>query len=209
MKNILMNTEMTKAILDGRKTQTRRAGITNHGRYIIDDNLLKSYKLSNQDILKCGRYQKDEVIWVREPVRVENHLIHTIYCWYEADNKEFSLEIPDRFKNPLPKWILNGHNIPNGCIKEMARIFLKITDVRVERLKDISFDDIMSEGCSIDIKDRATYKDGTNEKFVSYFAYNWYKELWNKTAPKGYKWEDNPYIFVYEFERVNKNGSEL
>jgi hypothetical protein len=32
----------------------------------------------------------------------------------------------------------------------------------------------------------------------------WWINLWNSTAPKGYKWEDNPYVFVYEFERVKK-----
>jgi hypothetical protein len=201
MKNILMNKEMTKVILDGRKTQTRRVGITASGKYIIDDNLLKSYKLANQDILKCGKYQKGETIWVREPVHVENHLIHTMYCWYEADDKEFSLEIPDRFKDPMPRWILNSHNIPNGCIKEMARIFLKITDVRVERLHNCySFEHLEAEG--IMSKD----KNGVS-KLQEEMQDEWL-ELWDKTAPKGYKWNDNPYVFVYEFERVNKNRSE-
>ena len=211
MKNILMNTEMTKAILDGRKTQTRRAGITNHGRYIIDDNLLKSYKLSNQDILKCGKYQKDEVIWVREPAKIDMCFTEEIHFHYIADNKTSRLNIPKRFIKDgfVVDWMAHCNGVPNGCIKEMARIFLKITDVRVEMLQDISYEDTMAEGCVVGIEDCVTYEDDGEKKFVSYSAYNWYRELWNKTAPKGYKWEDNPYVFVYEFERVNRDGSRL
>jgi len=223
MKNILMNAEITKALLDGRKTQTRRAGITNHGRYIIDDSLLKSYKLSNQNILKCGKYQKDEVIWVREPAEITNFIDTDTYAElsfkYIADNALGSInsdnteeyDLVDFYEEKIygKKWVKAGARVPNGCLKEMARIFLKITDVRVEKLQDISYEDIMAEGCDIDISDCVTYNDDGEKKSVSYSAYNWYRELWNKTAPKGYKWEDNPYVFIYEFERVNKDGSEL
>ncbi len=200
MKNILMNREMTKAILDGHKTQTRRIGVTSSGKYIIDDNLLKSYKLANQDILKCGKYQKGDIVWAREPVHVENHLVHTMYCWYIADDKEFPLEIPDRFKDPMPRWLLGRHNIPNGCIKEMARIFLKITDVRVERLQNIGYDEISLEGFDV------AYKDCSGLSYEER-RFDWWIKLWDKTAPKGYMWDDNPYVFVYEFKRVNRDGS--
>jgi len=217
MKNILMNTEMTKAILDGRKTQTRRVGITNHGRYIIDDNLLKSYKLANQDILKCGKYKKGDIIWVREPAKVIDVRINIDNIGGEAymdyiysDGTKGTMQIPERFnvanRNYFPQWIRIRGGVPNGCIKEMARIFLKITDVRVEKLQDISVSDIEKEGIAFDTGRLEKYcntDDEFNDNVCEEFFERWI-ECWNKTAQKGYKWEDNPYVFVYDFERVLK-----
>jgi hypothetical protein len=66
--------------------------------------------------------------------------------------------------------------------------------VRVERLQDISVRDIEKatgwrrEIYSYSNKNKAFFKD--------------YRDFWNSTAKDGYKWEDNPYVFVYEFERV-------
>jgi hypothetical protein len=97
-------------------------------------------------------------------------------------------------------WIKNMQGIPNGCIKEMARIFLKITDVRVERLQDIGYDKISLEGFDV------AYKDCSGLSYEER-RFDWWIDLWNKTAQKGYKWNNNPYVFVYEFERVNIDGT--
>jgi len=203
MKNMLMNANMTKAILDGRKTQTRKIGITSHGKYIIDDNLLKSYKLSNQDILKCGKYQKDEVIWVREPAEIiefspsENiggSLVESsARVKYLADGYEtYWNEFPDNPKS----WLSKCKRVPVGCTKTMARIFLKITNVKIERLHSISIDDICKDAGLIknDYKRLFAYPNHIERKWI---------DLWNKTAPKYYKWDDNPYVFVYEFEKTD------
>ena len=72
--------------------------------------------------------------------------------------------------------------------KKYARIFLKVTNVRVERLQDIDYGDIIDEGWDYGINIRAL---------------EWWKKLWNSTTKDGYKWEDNPYVFVYEFERIH------
>lgn len=80
--------------------------------------------------------------------------------------------------------------------KKYARIFLKVTNVRVEKLHDISHDDIYNEGFPSDF-----YKKG-GQNFR-----NWFVDLWNSTAKDGYKWEDNPLVFVYEFERIDLNKS--
>ncbi len=202
MKNILMNTEMTKAILDGRKMQTRRVikARTDINKQEWIDTLISDY----------SKYRIGETIWVREPAEIiayDNETYELCYR-YKADDgiNAKSIIIPDRFlqKLSLPKWISNCQGVPNGCISEMARIFLKITNVRVERLKDISYIDTMAEGCDLDISDCVKYEGQEQEEAVSYSVYCWYRDLWNKTAPKGYKWEDNPYVFVYEFERVER-----
>jgi len=218
MKNILMNKEMTKAILDGRKTQTRRVGITASGKYIIDDNLIKSYKLANQDILKCGKYQKGDVVWVREPAKVVDYVESNITMKVEyVDGEATTKDIPERFLNEdgyiKASWIKNMQGVPNGCIKEMARIFLKITDVSVKRLQDITIGNIINEGIKIkntkelieeNMLNLSKTASSNNLKAVENAIKNSFIELWNKTAPKGYKWEDNPYVFVYEFERIEK-----
>ena len=202
-----MNIEMTKAILDGRKTQTRR---------IIKDKLIKpvdskfpdnemyldSYNNFNkwfwwtqdgrQNLSQCiiSRFKKGDILWVREPVKIDMCFTEEIHFHYLSDNTTSKLNIPKRFikEGFVADWMAHCQGVPNGCIKEMARIFLKITDVRVERLQDISIEDIRKEGCNSSYLERI--------------------ELWNKTAPKGYKWGDNPYVFVYEFKRVNEDGSK-
>ena len=79
--------------------------------------------------------------------------------------------------------------------QEMARIFLKITDVRVERLQKINRLDVIGDIFNIIDELDGSFRKTTNDD---------YAKQWNKTAPKGDKWEDNPYVFVYEFERVEK-----
>jgi len=204
MKTTLMNTEMTKAILDGHKVQTRRV-ITNKLMCNADTCKSDSNYVYVEDaygdshhILEFAKYKKGDILWVREPATVwaltNNRDLHFSY---KADGVSMTKPLPDRFydeNNNTPKWTdgnENGRGIPNGCIKEMARIFLRVTNVRVERLQDITYEDILREG----------YKYTDKE----YNAFDWWINLWNKTAPKEYKWKDNPYVFVYEFEKA-ENG---
>ena len=216
MKNILMNTEMAKAIVEGRKTQTRR---------VIKDNLDSVELILKKDysmecfIKKHSKFQKDEVIWVREPAKISqvffnnNHKMAMKYKFL-SDGQEFNMEVPERFRHTkeelgetivaYPKWLKNNRGIPNGCIKEMARIFIKITDVRVEKIQDISDSDMLKEGIkSSYTKSKHDDIQSWNKKATISLRYN-FINLWNKTAPNGYKWDDNPFVFVYDFEVVSK-----
>ena len=194
MKPILFNnTEMVKAILDGRKTQIRRliknnkkAGLLENEGYFYRDKF--SYTATNNfddfgknKIVKlCSKYQTGDILYVKETFNLNGD------CWgvayplkinYKADSKENGF-----------KWISS-----NIMRKEYARIFLKVTNVRVERLQDIILDDIEKEGF------------GNLTGFYNHDvdnALDWWEQLWNSTAKDGYKYLDNPYIFVYEFERV-------
>jgi hypothetical protein len=229
-----MNTEMTKAILDGRKVQTRRA-ITQElikpidSKFPENEMYLDSYNKTNkwywwtqdgrQNLSQCikANYQIGETIWVREPAYVQDLRINIddigseahIDCYYNADGARKVLQVPERFNennhNKFPKWIKNRQGIPNGCIKEMARIFLKVTNVRVERLQDIEHEDILQEGFPLDYEIKNSTKIYYDDSdFDIDRTYEWWIDLWNSTAPKGYKWEDNPYVFVYEFEMLEK-----
>ena len=239
MKNILMNVEMTRAILDGRKTQTRRvikekiikpkdSKFPDVEMYLDSYNNTKNWYWWTQDgrqnLSKCIKagYQKDEVIWVREPAKVVSEIYYDVVeMEYTADGKKKNfdisrLKIDTEKKNVsnYPEWLYEKRKIPNGCIREMARIFLKITDVRVERLQDISNEDCLLEGvyeindddCSGKYKvytiEKPNVQNGMilNDTFNS--AYEAFEQLWNKTAKYGFKWSDNPFVFCYTFEVI-------
>jgi len=204
MKNITMNAEMAKAILDGRKTQTRRTIKQSEAGNIKDikNGLVvteRNYRVFKETyeipldifIEKISKYQKGDIICVMEPVKIDKCLANEIHYHYIADGKKAKIPIPKRFIKDgiVADWRVSCKGVLNGCIKEMARIFLKITDVRVERLHDITYGDMQKEGY-IEVA------------MNSISGLSLLIKLWNKTAPKGYKWEDNPYPFVYEFERV-------
>ncbi|WP_152633167.1 hypothetical protein [Aliarcobacter butzleri] len=159
-----------------------------------------------------SKYKVGDVLWVREPVKVTKACNDTLKMEFEylSDGTKKIIDIPKKYldeydfiKNNCFLAKLNQLHydkkyvgVPNGCLKEMARIFLKVTNVRVERLKDIKYSDMEKEGVS--------YKDFLVKEGVSIneqFQRNWVN-LWNSTSNNGYKWEDNPFVFVYEFEKV-------
>lgn len=233
-KPILFNTKMVKAVLDGIKTQTRRVVNKEYlGMADIEENNIYVPREDGGyiNILNTtwSKYKVGDILWVREPAKIMgNHKqIGNIYertCnfKYLADDKIIEdFNIPYRFsashinhflyKNIKPTWLTGNKGVPNGCIKEMARIFLKVTNVRVERLQDISDDDCIKEG----ISEVGFYPDEGYPLCTGYMAgkddgktalantpQKPFSELWNSTTKKGYKWEDNPYVFVYDFEKV-------
>ena len=235
-KPILFNTEMVKAILDGRKTQTRRVIPLKNNDLIFTGFVVSSTAKNREGYCAFGKnkeqdlefikpkYKVGDVLYVREPTRIIEYTPVGNYggIWNDCDSARYEylsdgeigtlLEIPERF-NVIPKWIKNCQGVPNGCLKEMARIFLKVTNVRVERLQDISDDDCIKEG----ISEVGFYPDEGYPLCTGYMAgkddgktalantpQKPFSELWNSTAKDGYKWEDNPYVFVYEFEGIEK-----
>lgn len=235
-KPILFNTEMVRAILDGRKTHTRIVvpkikGKPNLGYCDFEDRFWITWSNNNelQDKAKkiYSKYNKGDILWVREPAEITNlnSVNMTIGYHYGADewivNEANKISIPDRFIDMShtgeivenfdlikPKWIRELQGIPNGCIKELARIFLKVTSVRVERLQDIEHEDILADGMDFntyEMKEKGKLYGNDTHGEVDYcedLAGEWWVKLWNSTSKDGYKWEDNPYVFVYEFERV-------
>ncbi len=218
-KPILFNTEMVQAILDGRKKQTRR--VINYGLYIDYTDTMNEHSVEfaknycdlddcSKDIKETfikyhGKYKVDDVLYVREPVKVMSPPVETckkLTFKYLADNKTTDIYLDDNF-DYSKKWIQRCQGVPNGCIKLMSRIFLKVTNVRVERLQDIDNDGFFAEG----FKQYSTnillenLNNGTLSK-LNDGVKKWWVSLWNSTAKDGYKWEDNPYVFVYEFERL-------
>ena len=188
IKPILFNTEMVRAILDGRKTCTRRLVRFLPGEnpqwtgYIRDGLML--YNGRNEPCIIKVPYQPGDTLYVREtwcglPVNEAGHMRgHTIY-YYKADGEL-------RPKGGRGTWHPSIH-MP----KEAARIWLKVTDVRVERLQDMTDDDAEAEGCF----------DYTSTA-LGFF------DVWDSTIKKSdlncYGWDANPWVWVIEFERCEK-----
>ena len=213
IKPILFNTEMVRAILDGRKSCTRR--IVKHDvEAILNSPYHKEHpEVEDRQIISrlCQPpYQPGDILYVREtwcmlPVNEAGHIRgHSVY-YYKADG---DLR-PEGWRG---KWKPSIH-MP----KEAARIWLKVTDVKVERLQEMKPVDVIKEGAYPDCWDCLnTYGEsgsqccyGTEEQCsqCDEVMMEWEK-LWNSTIKKSdldrYGWEANPWVWVIEFERCEK-----
>lgn len=175
IKPILFNTDMVRAILDGRKSCTRR---------VMKPQPTGEYARIFAEI---APYQPGDILYVRETfAQVAKHIF-----WYRADNAEYT-------KNIL--WKPSIH-----MSKEAARIFLKVTDVRIERLQDITEDGVKAEGA---IDNRGFIHSPDNEYDRIHTAREHFTGIWNSTIKKSeldhYGWNANPWVFVIEFIRIDK-----
>lgn len=200
-KQILFNTEMVRAILEGRKTCTRRIikdvnglGFIGIGIEPKEINNTAAFGHGNfEDIVnaKIEKYVKapclpEDILYVRETWKKfkkrvgsgEGCYVKGFYG-YKAD--EDNPNNPSEFYDG--KWRPSIH-MP----KEAARIYLKVIDVRVERLQDITEEQIKREGIK--------------EEFPP-IAQDAFQALWDSTT-KEYRWALNPWVWVIEFERIEK-----
>lgn len=213
-KPILFSTEMVRAILDGKKTQTRRVIKPQPA----DDFHRVSWNVKGKDIVayksslnhKYGnttthfpKYQPGDVLYVQETFCVDQLRIlfdpkikETSKRYiYKESHGDYPISQQGDILT-LPKWKPSIH-MP----KKAARIFLQVTGVRAERLQDISQQDCAAEGITDKFnRPKCTYP------WCDYLVCNKirrYSDLWNSLySKKGYGWDINPFVWVYEFERV-------
>ena len=219
IKPMLFNAEMVQAILEGRKTVTRRAVKFKAGwnpkftGYIPDGDVL--YGSNNIPAVKAP-YKAGDVIWVRETWRIQS--AHR----FEADAKieyksggpmekvKFKCRLDyDRFIWNQPvgegKWKPSIH-MP----KEAARIFLRVIDVRVERLQDITAEGALDEGTNVEFPEpKPSYISlAYTEMRLKPAARQSFASLWDSTIKPAdrprYGWDSNPWVWVIEFERCEK-----
>ena len=209
IKPILFNSEMVRAILDGRKTCTRRVikpqpdeKHTYPLGFVTDSTEKKEVGCFGFGIDEYGGsikyvkppYQPGDILYVRE-------------TWKKAPNGYYYYE--DWQRNDIAditKWKPSIH-MP----KEATRIWLKVTDVRVERLQDITPKGAESEGVGNLFYDDIGYGEknyGTEvdpEYGITKEQFAW---LWESTIKKSdldcYGWDANPWVWVIEFERCEK-----
>ncbi|MCB2179472.1 hypothetical protein KQH61_06085 [bacterium] len=229
---ILMSTAMVQAILEGRKTQSRRVIVQQppSDAYVFtrivdstDKSVVGKCSWMNMDAQASSDLfsvfcEPGDLLYVRETwnpgawrddgrvaidYKASPELTHTPWIdvpedkwedlWIKwSDELGKSGLVPEQDgnynwepgKSPL-RWKPSIH-MP----KWAARIWLRVTNVRVERVQEISFVDIQREGViASDPHD---------------LPMNWI-DLWNSTyAKQGYGWDDNPWVWVIEFERVER-----
>lgn len=201
-KPILFNTDMVKAVLDGKKTATRRKAeflkgeIPNWTGYAKDGLML--YNGTNEPCIRKPRYRIGDYLYVRETwCNVNKPGIEPDY-YYFADTRICEDYMPSEWT-----WRPSIH-MP----KQAARIFLRVTDVRVERLRDITDQDAMREGfdgipCSCRGISHCTDCMGSGwiEPPTVGFMYTWDSTISKKDHDK-YCWYSNPWVWVIQFERV-------
>lgn len=201
IKPILFNTEMVRAILDGQKTCTRRVVKTRRkdacGFYVTkrpDGSFAGIYEYDEDERMfenQLIQYKPGDILYVREtwcglPVNEAGHFRgHPIY-YYKADG---DLR-PEGWRGAWRPLI----HMP----KEAARIWLKVTDVQVERLQDITSEQIYREGAEVE---EPFVLNGEEKRYA-------FSVLWNSTIKKSdldrYGWAANPWVWVIEFERCEK-----
>lgn len=206
---------MVQAILEGRKTQTRRAikpqPIHDISQYHLNNagNLWVSRSAKNADggyylwSAKCPYGQVGDVLWVREtwqlftPYGPEDY-----YFGYKASPGEIGNEASSKYDYASPDVWKPSIHMPY----EAARIFLRITDIRVERLQDISEDDAIAEGVER-VADYGTtgYKLYTEpDAAYSDIDAKWsFESLWQSINGAD-SWDANPWVWVVTFERIPK-----
>ncbi len=221
---IIFSTEMVQAIMAGAKTQTRRVmkpqpKCKYHNVYLDSYNKTNEWVWWGKDNRIYGtdsyfaKHSIGDLLYVRETfARIDNSGFELgdmpeKYIEYKADTPKAKYPggwDEDTIKelhpdDPRPVWSPSIH-MP----KAYARIWLKVLDVRVERLQDISEEDAIKEGM-FDIifwsKDLPEY--GFPIRDVSMPIAN-FRRLWDKINGKKYPWADNCWVWVYEFEKVER-----
>lgn len=182
---ILFSTAMVNAILSGEKTQTRRS--VKARSYIADVVNGIAYEMTDDDIqpIKCPYGQPGDILWVRETFQHTKILNinpedENYGFVYRADGNEWEDIEGWKWKSPL------------FMPKSASRISLRITDVQIERLHDISENDAKAEGADYAII--SVVKTSAKNKFHT---------LW-VSINGNESWKSNPWVWVIKFEPIKK-----
>jgi len=215
---IIFSTPMVRAILEDKKTQTRRvikpqpeAFQTEQGECISFRKTKKadgaSVHTSREKLLKYSPYKIGHRLWVRE-----NFIASSIYDAIKpSDLKEHITIGYPADESILPEWKeieSLGKTRPSIFMPRWAsRITLEVAGVRVERVQDISEGDSLSEGLE-EVKDGDGIQAGSWHgfrcgDFWDTSSRSCFADLWNLiNAKRGFSWDANPWVWVVEFKRL-------
>ena len=193
IKPILFNTEMVRAILDGRKTCTRRICKDANECTVPDMEFYNADKRTYAVHNFANKEQMEQLSTAERTCPIcTGDILYVREAWKEAPKGYYYYE--DWQKDDIAdvtKWKPSIH-MP----KEAARIWLKVTNVRVERLQEITEVQAQAEGCNSGLLTGACTARGQ------------FEDLWNSTVKKSdidrYGWDANSYVWVIEFERCEK-----
>jgi len=195
MKPILFNTEMVRAILDGRKNATRRIAFANSDlREFKTSNypdgwLFKGYEYRDWEdvingsfeVMRSCKYKKGDILYVRE-------------TWQNLDGRYVYKADKGRSQTGNGASLVQTWHPSIHMPREAARIFLRVTDARLEQLRPMGLDDFEAEGLNC-----VGGLFATTERFAS---------LWDGTIKKTdlsiYGWKENPWVWIITFERISQ-----
>lgn len=203
IKPILFNTEMVRAILDGRKSCTRRI-CKDANEYTVPD--MEFYNADKRTYAVHNFADKEHTEQLSISERTCSICPGDILYVRETWNKDLSRYMYRANYSDTEKFYRNGKEVqikwkPSIHMpKEAARIWLKVTDVRVERLQEITAESALTEGADKYIHANGTLnEDQTITSFIG---------IWNSTIKKAdldrYGWNASPWVWVIEFERCEK-----
>lgn len=226
---IIFSGPMIRAIIEGCKTQTRRAMKSkwfelcekyDHLRY-NEFNYHKAeggryesgsgpFDPSNQDhqrhACSFNPYgQVGERLWVREAWRLENDTNPnglTVSKYVTADSRDHWRVAPKEFLQSYKGELRGRTNSPIHMPRWASRLTLEITDVRVQRLNSISGADAEAEGIPTHVAEytfRKCYRD-VNERESKRLEY--FRDTWEKINGKNHPWEANPWVWAITFKAV-------
>lgn len=229
MKPILFNTEMVRAALDGRKTVTRRVVKAQHLR-VLDSPYHREHPETPDEVLierLCEPpYRPGDILYVRETWKRfcgilygrENGTYIPLDDFegyqYKADEQCICAKGINPFCDGFDdqkrdisfddKWHPSIH-MP----KEAARLFLRVTNVRAERLQDITNEQVLKEDIrKATIERYVRQMPSDAEEYIHLAHIIPFSESWNTTIKKSdralYGWDANPYVWVVEFERISR-----
>lgn len=224
MKPIIFSAPMVRAILEGRKTQTRRVvrGIPECARLVgytaesdqselahslgwFEEEACDLWPCNRADRIRCPYGQPGDLLWVQEtwqeffhdelpgdrpapvrgrmgiPSKPERHSVVA----YRADG-----EMPDHPEHGKALW-----KSPIHMPKWASRLTLSVTDVRVQRLQEITEEDVQAEGCT-----GSPYGEQADAML--------FPALWDSlNAERGHSWDSNPWVWAITFEPLPGEGS--
>ncbi len=220
-RGMIFNAEMVRAILDGRKTQTRRPV-----KFPVHDKNLGCELAGNElaGELSAGNYlnsafgKPGDRIWVREAFRVHSRATDVATLVYKASERNSWTEQTHR----VPVAVCNKPATPEKWTPSLhmprwaSRILLEITDVRVERLNAISEEDAQSEGVHTEVWDQTVVARNyaARDEFFQFWSEDMphyvemnqlyrssFTSLW-ESIYGAENWQANPWVWVIEFKRV-------
>lgn len=206
-KPILFNTEMVQAILDGRKTATRR----NPFEFVMKEGYNPDWSGYSLGEYYTGRIETGVCLYSRGVHDVWGVRSNVVKPKYKVGDilyvKETWQQLPSGFDEIPPEDIFiykASDKLSEECTrwrpsiympKKAARIFLKVTNLRVERVQDITELEAIKEGVRLP-SPRANYV-------------NSFIPLWDSiNLKRGYGWEANPWVWVIEFERAEVENAK-
>lgn len=216
-KPILFSTDMVRAIIQNRKTMTRRKlKEKSTALQWLTDGFTPEY-ICSEGNEAIRPYNVGDILWVREKFFGYNEEDENEYVYFADAKDARPWDLSDAYcinewglanKECWPKWKPSLFMPKAAC-----RIFLEITDVRVERLQNITEMDAASEGIEYLGRGWKSYETIPSGKYkgqphphselANSTAVRSFMELWESLNGE-HSWSENPWVWVISFKRIDK-----